>query len=305
MLETLGTIAPVLPAGVQVRCRIEGDGPVVMADPVQMHQVLLDLCLNARDALEGQGTLSIDAGEVEVVDGSCASCGAGCEGLYVELAVQDDGPGIPPELLARVFDPFVTFTEVGKGTGLGLSRVHGIVHEHGGHLLIETGVGKGTRFRVLLPRTRSGEVAAPRGAHEVGRVAQGEGEGRRLLLVEDERPLAELLTEVLVGVGYDVTTCTDPVDALHRLQADADAFDLLLTDRSMPKLGGADLAEAAHRVRPSLPVVMCTGAGDEVDADVARRMGIHAVLRKPVDSVRLRSTLLALLHQPPSERIAV
>jgi len=277
-----------LPSSVQLTTELDRATPPVRGDSVQIEQVLFNLCINARDAIAGAGTVTIGLGTDDVV-GVCASCRAPVQGRWVVLAVADSGSGVPPTVRARMFEPFFTTKEVGRGSGMGLAMVHGIVHDHDGHLLVEDRPGGGTRFAVLLPSLAPLASSAP-AAPSAKSILSG-----RVLLVEDEAMVGAFMSELLVGWGLQVTLHADPVAAERLLADPAAPIDLVLTDQTMPGMTGLALAQRARQLRPGLPVLLYTGFGEGLDDTEVMRAGVRAVLRKPVDRTELRSALAAAL----------
>jgi len=277
-----------LPSSVQLTTELDRATPPVRGDSVQIEQVLFNLCINARDAIAGAGTVTIGLGTDDVV-GVCASCRAPVQGRWVVLAVADSGSGVPPTVRARMFEPFFTTKEVGRGSGMGLAMVHGIVHDHDGHLLVEDRPGGGTRFAVLLPSLAPLASSAP-AAPSAKSILSG-----RVLLVEDEAMVGAFMSELLVGWGLQVTLHADPVAAERLLADPAAPIDLVLTDQTMPGMTGLALAQRARQLRPDLPVLLYTGFGEGLDDTEVMRAGVRAVLRKPVDRTELRSALAAAL----------
>ena len=282
-----------LPSSVRLQTELDRATPLVRGDSVQIEQVLFNLCINARDAIAGAGTVTIGLGAAPV-SGVCASCRSPVHGHWVVLSVSDSGDGIPAPVRARIFEPFFTTKEVGRGSGMGLAMVHGIVHDHGGHLLLDDREGGGTRFSVLLPAMASDAAEAPRSGGPGVATAPLAG---RVLLVEDEAMVGAFMSELLAGWGLQVTHCADPLE-VERLLADAGTgprIDLVLTDQTMPGLTGLALAERLQQLRPGLPVLLYTGFGEGLDEVEVGRAGVRAVLRKPVDRSELRSALATAL----------
>jgi len=288
-----------LPATVELRTALEDGLPAVMIDPVQVEQILLNLCINARDAMDGAGKIAVGvrlvAGEAGAV---CSSCRQAADGRYVELAVADSGPGIAPQVLERMFEPFFTTKEVGRGSGMGLSTVHGIVHEHGGHVVVDTAPGKGTTFRVLLPALE-GEVdaAAPAPAEQARRKPLRQTLEGRVLLVDDEQMVGEFMAELLGGWGLQVTVRRSPVEAERWLAADPSRVDLVLTDQTMPKMTGLELARRIGALRPGLPVILYSGYAENIGAEQLARGGVRALLAKPVEPEPLFAALAEALRR--------
>ncbi len=285
-----------LPATIRMRIDCSDDLPAVLIDPVQLDQVLMNLCINARDALHGSGTLRVSTGWRNGWRGICSSCRQSLAGDFVELSVTDNGPGIAAEVLDRIFEPFFSTKEVGQGSGMGLATVHGIVHEHRGHVVVDTTPACGTRFAVLLPPLDDGAAAVIRGLHRGGRPAASSTQELlpgRVLVVDDEAPVLEFMRELLENWGLRVTALADPESARRRFEAAADDFDLLLADQTMPQLTGTQLARSLAALRPGLPIVLYTGYREAVSDDDLAGLEVLAVLEKPVDPAALHMLMRA------------
>jgi len=273
-----------VPASVQLEAAIDSGAAMVLADQGQMHQVVINLVTNAAAALQGRsGTVGVYLGNLPAVDGD------GTPGL-VRLRVTDDGVGMTPEVLERIFEPFFTTRPLGEGTGLGLAVVQGIVQDHGGQIFVRSVPGKGTTFDIELP---SAGVERPEPAPAPGVAPPGAGE--RLLVVDDEPVIARVVSEQLRRLGYEVTSVTDPEDALELVAEDPEDFDLLLTDLQMPRMDGVELAARVARLRPQLPVVLSTGNRWSVPASTARAAGIREIVDKPFRIDELAHVLRAVL----------
>ncbi len=300
--EAAKLLRPVIPASIELDTQIDPRAPAVLGDPTRLYQVVMNLCINARDALPGKGRIDIRLRRARIGGGVCQSCHAAVAGEFLELAVADTGGGIAPELLGKVFDPFFTTKEPGKGTGMGLAMVHGIVHGHDGHILVDGGPGGGTVFRVLLPPSQGGVAPASAPGREPGAAAGGPGD-HHILVVDDEDSIARFLGELLEGQGYRATIAACSREALARFREDPRAFDLVVTDQAMPFLTGAEMAQAMLALRPQLPVILCTGHSEEVDAARAAGMGIRGYLAKPFTVTVLLAKVRELLAQPLAERV--
>jgi CheY-like chemotaxis protein len=273
-----------------------GEGPVVAADAVQLEQVLFNLCINARDAIQGPGLIRVRLRETGS-GWTCSSCRARVDpGRWVDLSVADSGAGIPAEMLERIFEPFYSTKEVGRGSGMGLAMVHGIVHDHGGHIVVETAPGAGTTFRVLLPPAVRQAATADAPGAEVAAMAPDPLPASRVMVVDDETLVGDFMAELLGGWGLSVVLQRDPVQAAAWLEDPAQALDLLITDQTMPGMTGLALARRAAAARPGLPVLLYSGNTATLDDDEVRRHGIRGVLRKPVDADDLRSALRRCLE---------
>ncbi len=282
--ESVKLMRSTLPSSIEFETEFNAPLPSVLLDPVQLEQVLMNLCINARDAMNGAGALRIALRETDHRDAVCTSCRQPVHGSYVELVVSDTGSGIAPEVVDRMFEPFFTTKEAGKGSGMGLSTVHGIVHEHGGHIVVESKPGAGATFRVLLrPMSdAAGEVgvaeAQPAGAANVRRL-QG-----RVLVVDDEPAVGEFMAELLGSWGLDVTVKHNGVEAEAFVTADSGKFDLVVTDQTMPKMTGVELAQRLTTRYHGLPIILYTGYTERLTEAQTRRAGIRALVTKPIDT---------------------
>jgi PAS domain S-box-containing protein len=295
--ESIKLLRPTLPSTLELRTELEADLPAVRADPVQIGQVLLNLCINARDATPSSGTIRVGLRSVDSVDCRCSSCREQVVGDgFLELLVQDSGTGIAQPTLDRMFEPFFSTKEVGKGSGMGLATVHGIVHEHGGHVVVETALGRGTVFRVLLPVLAAEEAGTKRDRPTRSAVSRPRQllDGK-VLVVEDEEMVGEFMSDLLHSWGLQVVVKHDPVEAHDLFARDPARFDVVVTDYTMPKGTGLDLACRMTGMRPGLPVILYTGYSDDLnDADV-RRCGVRALVKKPLDPAAFLAVLRSCL----------
>ncbi len=299
--QALQLLRPNLPSSIVVECDEVGTAaalplPPVVADPVQLEQVLFNLCLNARDAIRDHGTIRVRIGH-SAAAGHCAACSARLEDTrWVWVEVADNGCGMPQEVIERMFEPFFTTKEVGRGTGMGLAMVHGIVHDHGGHIQVESAPGHGSVFRVLLPAAAEdawqAEAAATPAPATAGPAASLQG---RVLLVEDEAIVSDYMVDLMTGWGLEVVLERDPLAAARRLTRSEEAFDLLLTDQTMPGMTGLALSRLAVQHRPGLAVLLYTGNASEIDPEESAASGVSALLRKPIEGATLRPLLRELL----------
>ena len=302
--ESLKLLRSTLPATIELETDLDPDLPAVLLDPVQIGQVLLNLCINARDAMPEGGTLRIGLRLSGALDQACASCRNRVSAQrLVELFVGDTGIGIAADVLERMFEPFFSTKEVGKGSGMGLATVHGIVHDHGGHILVDSAPGAGAAFRVLLPLPAERQDAvAPEEQPLAGASAPRSRLSGRVLVVEDEQTVGEFMADLLETWGLDVMVKANPEEARAVLQADPESFDLVVTDYMMPKGTGLDLAYQLKSVRPELPVILYTGYSEAVNQQDAERCGVRALVRKPVEPASLLKVIQA--HLPAVERSA-
>jgi PAS domain S-box-containing protein len=287
-------LRPTLPATIELDTSLAPDLPGALLDTVQFEQVLLNLCINARDAMQGAGRIALAARLAEHRGAHCASCRERIDGRFLEISVRDSGPGIAPEVLERMFDPFFSTKEVGKGSGMGLAMVHGIVHRHGGHVLVDTAAGAGATFRVLVPPAAKAVTAGGRAATP-SRKSEAPLAGR-VLLAEDEPSIRELLEELLRDWGLQVRACADGAAAQDAFAQDPLGFDLVLTDQTMPRMTGIQLAALVTRLRPGLPVILCTGYGEDLGARELDAAGVRTLAKKPIEPAELRKLLRAALQ---------
>ena len=265
-----------LPATVDIRLTYTNKETMILADPTQIHQVLMNLCSNAAYAMRGKGGLLKVAIAEEYFKGvRAASSPALTEGRYLKLMISDTGHGIEPALIDRIFDPFFTTKGPGEGTGLGLSVVYGIVKNHGGAISVVSEPGAGTTFVIYLPLAEADESP-----EELNDVIIPRGTGR-VLFVDDEEHIASLGKEILTALGYDVTVRYSSLDALEAFRVHPNRFDLVITDMTMPNMTGAGLAKEVLGIRPDLPVILTTGYSDLINEEKATQMGIKAFVMKP------------------------
>ena len=274
--ESLKLLRSSLPSSLELSTAFT-DAPAVMLDPVQLDQVLLNLSINARDAMAGSGRVAIAVHPQTLQAAVCSSCRKRFAGEYVELAVADSGPGIPPAVLERMFEPFFTTKEVGRGAGMGLATVHGIVHEHGGHVVVETAPGTGTRFRLLWPMA-SGKALPSTRVERKSRQIKSPLKGR-VLVVDDESAVGGFMRELLESWGLEAASVTSPAFAKEAFER----YDLVITDQTMPGTTGFELAREMIARRPGLPVILYTGHGERITQRDVEAAGIRALLPKPVE----------------------
>jgi PAS domain S-box-containing protein len=274
--EALDVIAASLPAGVVLERHIAVGDAAVMGDPTQLHQVVMNLCANAVQAMRSSGLLRVEVETVAPVEPHVVTTSTLPPGPYVRLVVRDTGTGIAPRVLERIFDPFFTTKEVGVGTGLGLSLVHGIVTDLGGGIDVHSELDRGTTFTVYVPWQRS--VAAPAAAP----ISVPPGAGETVLIVDDEEALVRLGEEMMAELGYEPVGFASSNAALASFRATPDRFQAILSDESMPEMTGSELAGEIRRLRPDIPILLMTGYITPALAARAKEMGVHEVLAKPL-----------------------
>lgn len=285
-----------IPTTIDIHCEIDETTGSVLANSVELHQILMNLCTNAVHAIGGQaGRVEIRVKRVEIDGCQCHAFPDLDPGVYVELAVTDSGQGIRPEIKERIFDPYFTTKEKGVGTGLGLAVVHGIVKKSNGTIRVESLPGRGSTFSIYLPQIERSSAASA----QPSRLPLG-GFGK-ILFVDDEKMIADIGEKILKRLGYDVVSRTSPVEALELFKAKPRAFDLVISDQTMPGITGDGLARELMKINPDIPVILCTGYSQLIDAEKAREKGIKALVMKPILINEMDEAIRkALTKDPPA-----
>jgi len=275
--EALKLCRSTIPANIAIKTDIQDDCPSVLVDPTQLHQVIMNLVINAYHAVEQSGgdiAIRLQAtalAEEEAADVSLPP------GRYALFSVCDTGCGIDPDIKDKIFEPYFTTKEQGKGTGLGLAVVYGIVKEHDGDIAIESALGKGTTVKVYLPLTEDlGRGEAPEGLENCPAGSE------RVLVVDDEEMIVEMETLILESLGYQVTSRQNSLEALELFRANPDAFDLVITDLTMPLMTGEHLAREMIAIKADVPIIICSGHSEAIGSEKAQAMGVKELLMKPI-----------------------
>lgn len=274
--EALKLLRASLPAGIEIEHDIKSDA-LALADPTQLHQVVMNLCTNAAQAMlpEG-GVLTVRLHDLRLLPTDLAVYPDLQAGMHIELTVKDRGHGMTDEILRRIFEPFFTTKELGKGTGMGLSVVHGIVKSCRGAIYVNTQPGVGTLFRVLLPIVEAVDFCEPKAALDI---PCGD---ERILFIDDEPMQAELASQMLGRLGYKVAAITDCLEALERFAKAPDQFDLILSDMNMPKMNGRALTAKLRQIRPDVPIILCSGYSEILDKTKPADLHVQGYLTKPI-----------------------
>ena len=289
--EALKLLRATLPSTVGIQQEVAPVPVWIMADPVQIHQVLMNLCTNAAHAMRGiGGNIRVVLEEEEVAAKKVAEVAGLKRGPYVRLSVSDSGHGMEKDVMERIFDPFFTTKKAGDGTGLGLAVVHGIVLSHNGAIQVESVPGQGTTFSLYFPRIVAAEEVGARFAET--HLPAGEG---RIMFIDDEPALANLGRQLLETLGYEAESFVSSREALDRFREAPDAFDLVLTDLTMPEITGAELAKEMLSLRPDIPVVVCTGYTDYFTEEDAKKIGVREYLFKPLSVSKLAQVIQGIL----------
>ncbi len=276
--EALNLLRSSLPSTIKIHQNIEARSGLVLADPTQMHQVLINLCTNAAHAMrEKGGILEITVTKMDFDSEGAAQHPDLRSGPYIRLGVSDTGHGMDREMVARIFDPYFTTKAPGEGTGLGLAVVHGIVRSYAGAISIQSELGRGTTFQVFFPR-----VEFPEGPAETDKIHALPTGNERVLLVDDEEVLVRIVKEMLEFLGYEVVDRTSSIEALKSFRASPERFDLVITDMTMPNMTGEELAQELIGIRPDIPIILCTGFSERITENKARDLGIRGFIMKPL-----------------------
>ncbi len=275
--EAIQLLRATIPANIEIKKFIQQQCGLVMADPTNMHQIVVNLVTNAFHAVEvNHGSIAVELREEQLGEEDIAGTNL-IPGKYARLTVSDTGYGIPPDKIGRIFEPYFTTKKQGKGTGLGLSVVYGIIKEHNGDIRVYSEPGKGTSMNVYLPLLDGGHAHALPDAQDVFCAGT-----ERILLVDDEGAIVRLVKTMLERMGYQVKGCTSSLEALRLFKADPNGFDLLITDMTMPKMTGLQLAELVMAIREDMPVILCTGFSEKITPEKVKALGLKGFLMKPV-----------------------
>jgi signal transduction histidine kinase/ActR/RegA family two-component response regulator len=294
--EALKLLRATIPASIDIDCEIDEFCGPIRGDPTQIHQVIMNLCTNAYHAMQKTGgKLDVRLKEIHLsYEQSIERVGMKV-GKHIELTVTDTGHGMEPQVMERIFEPYYTTKEQGKGTGLGLSVIHGIVKNHGGDITVTSLPGKGATFKVYLPIIDDIEVEI-----ETNPPAIAINGKERILLVDDEEQIIDIEQQILERLGYNVTPKTDSEEALEEFAAQPDRFDLVITDMTMPKMTGDQLARRMMDIKPQIPVILCTGFNEAISEEKALAMGIDKFVMKPIVKDELANTIRTVLDNRPT-----
>lgn len=293
--EAVKMLRSSLPANIEIQTAIDPDSGLVLADPTNIHQVVVNLCTNASHAIgKENGTLEVSLSSVEIDSEQLVGKSEVEAGVFVVLTVKDDGKGMDEETLARVFEPYFTTKKQGEGSGLGLAVTHGIVEKCDGFITVGSYLGEGSVFHVFLPCVTEDSVVTPLPEVSTPLLTGHES----ILVVDDEPDLAEICSTLLTHLGYRVSTETDSRTALEKFNAAPESFDLVITDQTMPGLAGEDLARAMLKVRPDLPIILCTGYTPVLSEKQAHEIGIKSFLLKPLQEKDIAKTVRRVLDEP-------
>lgn len=289
--EVIKFLSSTIPATVNIHSNINSK-KLVLANPVKIHQLMMNLCTNASHAMDENGKLSISLADVNLQQDDLPGLKHMMPGGYICLKVADNGCGIPEKNLESIFQPYFTTKKIEEGTGMGLALVHNIVKECGGHISVESAVGKGSVFNILLPATEHLEK-------DNNRTPQNElpAGSENILFVDDEVAITKLAKRILEGHGYKVTTTSDPEMALQSLAKHPEHFDLVITDMTMPKMSGMELIKKIHALHLDIPIIVATGFSKKIINHEATELGAQALVNKPFSKVNLTNTVRKVLDE--------
>jgi len=287
-------IKDTFPKDIQLHFSVPNDTWTILGDPTQVHQILMNLCVNARDAMPHGGSLTIDV-ENCVLDAQFSAMSPEAKpGRYVNISVTDTGSGIPPDVLDKIFEPFFTTKELNKGTGLGLSTVLAIVKSHEGIVNVYSEPGKGTTFKVYLPAM---ELSAQAKVNESDQTALPRGNGEIILVVDDEASILVITSQTLQAFGYQVLTATDGAEAVALYAQRRNEIAVVLTDMMMPVMGGEAVIRVLTRINPAIKIIAASGLCANVNLARVPGSGVEHFLTKPYTAGALLKTLRAILEK--------
>lgn len=275
--EVLKLTRSTIPSYIEIKQDIKPDLDLIWGDAIQIHQIAMNIITNAYHAMEEKGgILTVLLKEFDLKSSDVPMIGL-TPGSYAHLTISDTGHGIPAKMMEKIFDPYFTTKKKGKGTGLGLSVVHGIVKSHKGEISVYSEIGQGTTFNIYLPLMK--KTKGPDSTAKIPPLATGH---ERILLVDDEPAVAELEKKMIERLGYKVTMCDNSIEALKTFNSAPDTFDLIISDMNMPNLPGDQLTLELKKIRPDIPILICTGFSERIDNEIAQEMGVSGILMKPV-----------------------
>ena len=290
--DALKFLRSTIPTTIGIEQNISVTDETILADPTQINQIMMNLCINASHAMEQSGgNITIIVENVTLDDNSAKDYPDLKSGKYVKVVVSDTGPGIDPKIIDRIFDPYFTTKGVGKGSGMGLAVVHGIVKNHSGYITVDSSSGKGTTFSILFPLAQGKSVVEEETIQEIPRGSES------ILFVDDEISIVNMVQRMFERLGYKVQTATTPQDALDRFTLNPSYFDLVITDMTMPQMTGVKLSEKLMDIRPDIPIIICTGHSALVDEEKAKELGLAAYLMKPINMKETAQTIRKILDK--------
>ena len=288
--EAMSFLRSTIPTTIDIRYVNNAEHDMVLADPTQLNRIVMNLCTNAAYAMREQGgILEVFLENEEVSHEKVNGLFIVRPGRYLKLTVRDSGTGISPDVIDRIFEPYFTTKKSGEGTGLGLSTIHGIVKNYGGYITVESEMEKGTSFYVYLPAINAGDIKTNEEKLKIP------GGSEHILIVDDEKSAVDSMRETLERLGYKITARTSSIEALESFINDPGAFDLVITDMTMPNMTGKDLVYELKISRPDIPIILCTGFSDQISGKNTKELGINAFIMKPIIRNEIAKTIRDVL----------
>jgi len=288
--DALKFLRSTIPTTIDIEQDIQVINEIILADPTQINQIMMNLCINASHAMEETGgTLKVIVEKVIWDNISAKTYPELSPGEHIMIQVSDTGIGINPDIIDRIFDPYFTTKEVGKGSGLGLAVVHGIVKNHNGTIKVDSNPGKGSTFNILFPLATEKPMAETKTSGEFLKGSE------TILFVDDEISIVKMVQRMIQRLGYKVEIATTPQDALDRFCLDPDHFNLVISDMTMPQMTGVKLSEKLMEIRPDMPIIICTGHSSLIDEEKATQLGLAAYVMKPINMLEISQTIRKVL----------
>ena len=291
--ESVKFLRATIPTTITLTSQVKGNPGAILADPTQIHQILINLCTNAAHAMEEKGGhLAIEISDTHLDEEDTSKYLQASAGDYIQVSVSDTGAGIAPEIKERIFDPYFTTKDVDKGSGIGLSVVKGIISNHDGIINVYSETGKGTTVKVMFPaikdalsEKKSQDKSLPTGTETI-------------LFVDDEEALIKMGCQIIERLGYHVEAFSSPVEAFSKFESQPEMFDLVMTDMTMPVMTGDKLIDAIRKIRPDIPVILCTGFSEKINREISGSLGISKYIEKPMNKYELSFIIRNVLDKP-------
>ena len=296
--EAIHLVRSMIPSSIDIRQSHSKNLPKIEINPISLHQIILNHLINAKDAFpDFSGVIEINTYPAMGITQTCRSCQQEFSGNYVAIEIKDNGCGIPEQVEKHIFNPFFTTKEVGRGSGMGLSVVHSLLHDANSHVSIKSEVDVGTTFTLYFPEDKAENTTEQTPENTEAVVDDSSGQGQHIMVVDDDVPLSILMAEILSNHDYTVSRFESGTSALEQFQKTPDAFDLVLTDQTMPIMTGDEMARSMLALKPKLPIVVCTGFSEKLTHQLAQEIGIKKVLKKPVEITELLDEIASYLPE--------
>lgn len=288
--EALEFLRSSIPSSIEIQKQLPDDDITILGDTIQINQIMMNLCTNASQAMkENGGVLKIIVENINLSEESVEDYPKLLPGKHVKIAISDSGSGIDIEIQNRIFDPYFTTKATGEGSGMGLAVVHGIVNNHNGDIFVDSESGKGATFTILFP------VIDEKSEVKIKTIDEIPYGTERILFVDDEESITKMVEQILKRIGYQVETMLSPVEAIELFRSNPDAFDLFITDMTMPQMTGTKVAEKVKEIRSDIPVIICTGYSSIIDENKAKDLGVEGYISKPVSLLKIAKTIREVL----------